>query len=504
VDLEGIKAALRALLQALGLAKVDQIVEIAARRTRERITTANGLDNIVWDIVSDAERRNWLRALAETAGTKEPSVEGFREIVAALDALRRARLVPPAAGNPRELRLKIEGTEDRAWSVGDGEEQGVFKATSNQLSLKTIDILQDLNNKIGLDEAGLKVLGSHLFQILFAPTSEPLVVGKRRTVLQALRDEWEVAVTTGSQLRIVLQFAAKGVSELALLPWEFLHVPEGVLVLDDGSRWPAEGFFVATENDNVSFLRQPGKKTSVKPCAPPLNVMTIDARDPGIEVSGSGWWLTIPGGVQVAYQHLERPTLAQVTATMSPREGRAPHVLHIVGEAAWIGQGVQNPLPAFRLSPGESGLVAASKLWDQIRRADVRLVVIEAVGDSYVASVQAASALVAAGCPAAVAMRQSDTAVDFITAFYEAINDGYFIDFAMNRARRRIEGAPGDPGYRVMFLYALDKIVDAASRTADAKASQELQVKPGPAPMESSESPVKAALLGRTPVGGGR
>jgi hypothetical protein len=69
-----------ALVAAFDLAGFDQMLRVHCGRVRERITTANGLDAIVFDVVRSAEREGWLPLLKRGALAANPTNEQLQQI----------------------------------------------------------------------------------------------------------------------------------------------------------------------------------------------------------------------------------------------------------------------------------------------------------------------------------------------------------------------------------------------------------------------------------------
>jgi hypothetical protein len=243
-------------------------------------------------------------------------------------------------------------------------------------------------------------------------------------------------------LEVVFRSAEPG---LLALPWELMRDGAGAVALGAGGisrSLPAAG--------GASTLEVPGGK---------LRVLMVISR---------------PGGdADVGYQMVARPLLERLAAVrgevnltvlrpptfdalrdavrQAAEAGEPFHIVHFDGHGAMSGEGTLN----FENPAGGTDRVTASKLAAVLTGGRVPVVVLNAclsgaVGKELEASV--ATALLKAGCAAAVAMAYSVYAVaaaEFMTAFYESLFDGESVGQAVNAGRRRLfehDGRPSPKG----------------------------------------------------------
>ena len=77
-DLRSDVGLVNALVVAFDLAGFDRMLRAECGRSRERITTASGLDEIVGDVVDSAEREGWLHLLKKGAVAANPTNEELK------------------------------------------------------------------------------------------------------------------------------------------------------------------------------------------------------------------------------------------------------------------------------------------------------------------------------------------------------------------------------------------------------------------------------------------
>lgn len=72
---------INALISAFNLASFDRMLQLQCNREREEISTANGLRQIIFEVVGAAERENWMNELKQGALAANSSNQMLRELI---------------------------------------------------------------------------------------------------------------------------------------------------------------------------------------------------------------------------------------------------------------------------------------------------------------------------------------------------------------------------------------------------------------------------------------
>lgn len=325
----------------------------------------------------------------------------------------------------------------------------------------------------------LKVLGAHLFELLF----DEKISSYFKADFDSVKQEG------ASRLRLVLEFEEKAVrAGLAELPWEYIYYP---------GRPPEPGFFLATENKLIltRYVTRVAPLKDLMPHQKPLSILLVVSR-PDREPNGTDLDVIQAEETIKAIQGLKKSRLGQaITVKTLYDPGHAelektlreikPHVMHFIGHGyldkagkGWLaltqGQGKGRKVAAWI-----SDELFASCLTnrDDDDYSPPRLVFLHACegarSSSYETFGGMALSLVCSHIPAVVAMQykvQNQVANLFSSAFYDALGQGNPIDVAVQKGRLKlIEYLRDDTrefsrqafGSPVVFLQSADGIIIA-------------------------------------------
>jgi hypothetical protein len=308
----------------------------------------------------------------------------------------------------------------------------------------------------------VKQMGTRLFDAVF-----------HDEVLTLYRRSRDAADRDGKGLRIRLRL--NDVPELADLPWEYLY---------DASRQN----FLALSKDTpiVRYLELPER---IEPLAAPapLNLLAVLASPDDFDaLDVEGEWTRLQDALQelraaqkITLTRLAPPTLDALLAQL--RQGEF-HILHFIGHGEFDAA-QQQGIVVFENDQRRARRVNQDLLGVLLRDArNLRVVVLNACqgAQTSVSNPFAGTAphLVAQGIPAVLAMQfaiSDQAALDFSSALYQTLADGYPIDAAVNEARRAVyaNGNLIEWGTPVLFMRAEDGMIFAQEETMDAKKGTE-------------------------------
>jgi hypothetical protein len=446
-------------LDELGLQALREFVPRASFKPLESIIIPEGIgtEEVARKVVETASKAGWIVPLLEAISAKYNQDPRWETHVGRLRAIVGPAIVgpaasPPLSAAPRELRLTAVNEVQRMWRIEGTPDGGEFKVPQVRLAIRTASLLQRMLDANDLSETDLQVLGEHLFAIMFGFSADdaPGERSKDRTkALQALRTEW-AAATADAPLRVVFQFGDP-CKPWALLSWEHMYIPEYAVPAgqDTDAPWPdLGGAFLRSES--VAVIRHPGARRPIIPRSPPLTLLML-------------------GNVNAEHQpepmrgpRLEDPTLDAIKQWFATNA--APHVIHVVARA-----GAAGGLPALDIGPAAGPIdvvklagVIAPSAEQQRKRKCVGLVVLEespgGSRESYASLVRIAAELVAAGCPAALALPAGAMSPQFTAVLYDALGNSY-IDDALRQAKDAL-AAQSEPPRSVLFVCAVDKILE--------------------------------------------
>jgi hypothetical protein len=279
----------------------------------------------------------------------------------------------------------------------------------------------------------LRQVGAMLFRALFRDQAREQLTASLRKL-----DE-------GQSLRLRLNIPAEA-AEVAALPWEFLHDPEGD----------------ALALTNVSVVRYLPQPTAVRPLAarPPLRVLlTAAPTPPQVDVEREigqvraalqrlGAWVTIEEDLNLTRTSLQRKLREDF------------HIWHFVGHGALGPDGKTAELRLLDES-GDVEPVSAAVLAYLLGRSEVRLVVLNACESARLATDpfrSLAPALVRARVPAVIAQQfavSTESSRIFAEEFYRALAEGRSLDTCVAEGRTAVMSAvtPARPDWGIPVLY---------------------------------------------------
>lgn len=330
----------------------------------------------------------------------------------------------PGAPAPRQVTVEVDEDGNVRASTPEGERSRRERVRLDGVDEQLVHVLDRrlARTPTGWERDDLRAFGGLLFRCLLDGDAWQLVV---RT--------WD-ALLDGQRLRLRLAFPATPAGrQLAALPWEYLHVPDG------------PGGFLGTE-DPFLVSRTVPADVRAEPSAPradarvllvvsrPTDEADVVAEDVEALVDG------LPGRGPVAVEHLLAPTPRALEKALAAVR---PDVLHVVAhgrhEAAGDGRLalVDVAGTAAWLSGQEVARVVASS------GARPRLVLLQScVGgkeDPAASSAGTASQMVRHGLPCVLGLRydvRPEVATGFADRLYAALLEGEDVDAAAQRARR--------------------------------------------------------------------
>lgn len=357
----------------------------------------------------------------------------------------------------QEIRI-LESTYDRPrkrFVLGDKRRRAIAKKVGDfdRLLLSGED---DASRRRQLAEA----IGVELYKILL---SGP--IGRTFERCHA------AALGAGEGLRLRLSFGHPYDRELGSLPWELLCNPESRRFLSSEQRTPIVRYLDLGERIEPLVVAAPLRVLIVVAAPDPASskyyeYSEIDP-DPHFEVLERA----IGGAKHLQARRLEQATLAALREKLigAERAGKPFHAVHFVGHGGF-NEDDEGAL-FFEREDGAEHMVTGAEL-ARMLTPDVRLVVLASCSTGKIPAVRrngphpfagVASAVVAAGKPAVVAMQfsVSEGAVGpFAEAFYGAIDADQTIDNAVTEGRLAID-ARGEEGALewatpVLFLRSAD------------------------------------------------
>ena len=309
------------------------------------------------------------------------------------------------------------------------------------------------------DERTVRDFGSRLFELLFS--------GEIRERYAVSRSE---ADRSGRGLRIKLRILAP---ELAALPWEYLYDAR-----------LANYLCLSLNTPVVRYLELP-RPIPALPVKPPLRVLgmvaaptdlvelDIDVEKQRVERAVAD--LTADGALELHW--LPGSTWRDLHRAMR----RGPwHIFHFIGHGEFDPQRGEGQIMLCDRNGRSQALSAANLATLLHDHNPLRLALLNscdsATADHHDIFSSTAATLVRAGVPAALAMQYAITdaaAMEFATAFYDALADGLPVDAALAEARKAIHIGVNNSlewGTPVLLTRAADGVIFAVERegrTAD-------------------------------------
>lgn len=343
--------------------------------------------------------------------------------------------------------------------------------------LEELDSLQLKTDARSVDERKnlAQKVGQTLYQALL-PGKVRQTFGNSLAALRMLRASKRV----GLRLRLSFGQANRYLSEIVALPWELLCSP-------DTLEFPVS----APETPLVRYLdlERPIEPITIQP---PVRVLAVLASPRGLREIDREHHANIlrtacPGGGCLKLEFLEPATLAELCEVLEGHRdaGEPIHVIHFLGHGAFgeDGEGYLN----FERDDGGRNEVSGRVLAQTISGfREIRLAVLSTcVGARMMRHrgqhpfAGAASALVAGGLPAVVAMQfpvSEQAASEFTGAFYRGLSKGRPLEEAVTEGRLRIlatEPRTFEWASPVLFLRSRDgRVLDLVDEHGQAQHEQ--------------------------------
>lgn len=357
----------------------------------------------------------------------------------------------------QEIRI-LESTYDRPrkrFVLGDKKRRAIAEKVGDfdRLLMSGDD---DASRRRQLAEA----IGVELFKILLAGT-----IGRTFESCHA------AALGADEGLRLRLSFGHPYDRELGSLPWELLCNPETRRFLSSEQRTPIVRYLDLGERIEPLTVTAPLRVLIVVAAPDPASSKYYEYEEidpaPHFDVLERA----IGGAKHLQARPLEEATLGALHQKLigAERAGKPFHAVHFVGHGGFNDDG-EGAL-FFEREDGSEHMVTGAELARQLTK-DIRLVVLASCSTGKIPAVRrngrhpfagVASAVVAAGKPAVVAMQFSvseDAVGPFAEAFYGAIDADQTIDNAVTEGRLAID-ARGEEGALewatpVLFLRSAD------------------------------------------------
>ena len=203
---------------------------------------------------------------------------------------------------------------------------------------KVSEISMQHSNFRDLPVAGtFRVLGEQLYQIIF-----------RDSVHRAFTESYRAARDDGHPLRVILSFD-EDFTELATLPWEFLHAT------DDMGR----PFYLATETELVLNRSLPAARPEMSTVDLPLRVLFIMCTPSSANAAQTAQRKEILRAIRRLKSRVPRKLSVEVVRNWNvdhilDKLGENPHVVHIIGHAHTAVDRTGHIVPEIEL-PGPAG-----------------------------------------------------------------------------------------------------------------------------------------------------
>jgi hypothetical protein len=269
---------------------------------------------------------------------------------------------------------------------------------------------------------------------------------------------------TGDRLRLQLAFPSEGLTHLAAVPWEYLHVPD---------RSGRDGFFVATDRRCILTRYIPQEVGRPRLASEPrarVLALVSQPRDLGEVVAGpvldqlSSLAGTLPLDLTVTEQPTRRSLLADIRRVR-------PHVVHFMGHGEFDPDNQEGRI-ALVGEEDRADWVTEAVLATQREQADElpRVVLLHScagAGTDYSASFAGfAPRLIRRGVQCVVAMQYAvtnGTALAFSNGFYDGVARGLPVDEAVQAGRWELNTLYEDDyrllGIPVVYLYSRDAVL---------------------------------------------
>ncbi len=352
-----------------------------------------------------------------------------------------------------EFQLRVQDdAKVLATRQGGGQASGKFRLT--QLHQDLIDVL-DLwvREKKITRRAEMKAFGSLLYECLFDGDVDHLY----RKSLEEIEKP--------NRLRLQLIFDREAF-ELASIPWEFLHRPDGDY---------STGYFLAThpqlvlsrylplDQDRVSLGVRDGRLrflvvvSKPKELGPVLELAVIEEIEKLCNAYG------------FEFEQLVNPPILELIEKLESYE---PHVLHFMGHGHYDRDRKQGEIALLQPDREKAAWVTDSTFADYFDRAKPQLVVLHACDGAHIDFTSKfaglAPQLIRRQIPAVVAMQYEVTnrvAIRFSQIFYRQLAEGQPIDGAVQEGRRQITIADPeaysnrDFGTPVLYMRSRDGLI---------------------------------------------
>ena len=381
--------------------------------------------------------------------------------------------------NYLDFELEIRGGGPREYPVTvrspAGEAQGQMRFPFDEWELK--DRLQSL--EIALLRSGgtrrrMPSSEEHTVQDFGRGLFESVLVGDVRTRYEMSLSE---ARRQGKGLRLKLRIQP---SELAVLPWEFLYDAERDRYTCLSSNTPL-----------VRYLDLPQPEEPLR-VSPPLRILGMVASPMGLDpldvkhekrlVEEATRGLREGGSLELTW--LEGQTWRHLQRAMR----RGPwHVFHFVGHVGFDAATEEGAI-ALSNDAGHMHLLRATGLAELLDdHYPLRLVFLNscegARGSERDAFSSTAATLVRRGVPAVVAMQYEITdkaAIEFSSAFYEALADSLPVDAAVTEARTAVSmDSMLEWGTPVLYMHSPDgRVFDVIASSPSAQPTPETEDRP--------------------------
>ena len=357
------------------------------------------------------------------------------------------------------------------------------------LRMKTIQLLRSLLEAGRLTEfEGLRILGSHLYKLIFVDD----VAAVFET---ALREAKEAKKKGDDKLRVRFTFQ-KNAAKLANLPWEFLYRPDEETIT---------GYFLAAETKLTLFRFMPRSfQEEMHPYKEALRVLVAFGEPPnpppGSTVNSNKDAIKADMNEFFTRLGVKSEFLDEATFESLPKkiDSFRPHVLHYIGHGL-MGRRDANGLvndSRIGLLNDQSGLFFCRdsqfvNYLGQKENRNLRLVVLQlndckhteqsAFADYSTSFAGMAPALIQADIPAVVLMQFPvfyKLAKKFNDSFYSQLAEGNDIDLAVQEGRKKIYDDPDyfeTPifGTPVLYVVREDGIVEPGKTKSGQSESRE-------------------------------
>lgn len=345
-----------------------------------------------------------------------------------------------------------------------GREFGVIEL--DNLRRETIDVFEEWLRKRQITQAKeLRVLGSHLYKILFGDE-------KLKTFFETSRK-----AAQGERMRVQLRFQ-KEAADLSTLPWEYLYCPD----TETG-----EGYFLSTNVDLVlsRYIYRDKAQEPIFTENDPLKILIVVSSPSPLHINAAPVIEEIHKlrnyfkNYQIEITTLEKPTVLSFYDALKEVN---PHIVHFIGHGRFDRS----------RGAGEIALVGAdgaSAFWQEDKTfADIfiqarpvtSLVFLhlcqEAREDLNANFAGLAPRLIQARLKAVIAMHypiSTEAAVTFCRFFYRELLNQARVDDAVQTARSRVKTATAketpevrDFGTPALFMYSSEALIPPPVQTS--------------------------------------